>query len=72
MLTSITREKLDEMSKEEALDQLKKSVEVRNMMGGSMHWNMLNDECCEIANKCAELGVDRSELTDLLGEGNYR
>ncbi|HBJ2612319.1 TPA: hypothetical protein LA742_000736 [Clostridium botulinum] len=69
---SIKNEELNGMLKEEALEQLKKSVSIRNQMGGAMYWNILNDECCEIANKCFLLGVDRSEITPLLGEGNYR
>lgn len=60
------------MSKEEALEQLKKSVEIRNQMGGALYWNILNDECCEMANKCLALGIDRSKISFLLGEGNYR
>jgi hypothetical protein len=70
-MISITHEALDQMTKEEALEQLKNSVKARDMMGGVLYWNILNDECCEIANKCIELGVDKSEITCLLGEGNY-
>lgn len=69
---SIKNEELNKMSKEEAFEQLKKSVGIRNEMGGAMYWNILNDECCEIANKCLSLGVDRSEITPLIGEGNYK
>jgi hypothetical protein len=69
---AIKNEELNKMSKEEVFEQLKKSVGIRNQMGGAMYWNILNDECCAIANKCIALGVDRSEITSLLGEGNYR
>lgn len=71
-MISIKSEVLNKMSKEEVFEQLKQSVGVRNQMGGAMYWNILNDECCEIANKCLALGIDRSEITPLLGEGNYR
>jgi len=65
-------EELNKMSKEKILEQLKKSVSTRNQMGGAMYWNILNDKCCEIANKCLLLGVDKNEIDSLLGEGNYR
>lgn len=65
-------EDLNKMSKEEVFEQLKKHLDVRDEMGGAMYWNILNDECCEIANRCLALGIDRSEIASLLGEGNYR
>jgi len=56
-------------SKEEALTALEKHVKVRNKMCGALWYNVINDECCKIANKCAELGADRNEITKILGEG---
>ncbi len=57
--------------KDELLEELRKHVGVRNKMGGAMYWNILNDECCEIANRCAAAGVDRDTIGDILGKGNY-
>ena len=71
-MLSIKSEEVNLISKEEVFEKLKKSINTRNQMGGAMYWNILNDECCEIANKCLELGIDRSKLTPLIGEGNYR
>lgn len=68
----VEEKELNEISKEEAFEKLKQSVDIRNQMGGAMYWNILNDECCVIASKCVSLGIDRSEITPLLGEGNYR
>jgi hypothetical protein len=65
-------EEINKTSKEEALEQLKKTVNTRDKMCGVMYWNILNDECCEIANRCLELGIDRNAIVSLLGEGNYR
>ena len=60
------------MSKEETFEKLKKTVDIRNQMCGNLYWNILNDKCCKIANKCLELGMERSEISPLLGEGNYK
>lgn len=70
-MISVSRESLDKMTAEEALEQLKKTSDMRNRMCGVMYWNILNDECCQIANKCAELGVSKQQIYPLLGEGNF-
>lgn len=59
-------------TREQWLAKLKERVRLRDQMGGALYWNMLNDECCQIANKCLDLGVDRSALNSILGVGTYR
>lgn len=56
---------------EQALDELRQRVQLRDKMGGNLHWNVLNDECCQIANKCAELGCDRETIESILGPGTF-
>jgi hypothetical protein len=58
-------------TKEELLAELKERVSLRNKMGGALYWNVLNDECCQIANKCLALGADRTEVGQILGKGTY-
>lgn len=43
---------LDELTKENCLDVLRKHVELRDKMGGALYWNVANDECQKIADKC--------------------
>lgn len=57
---------------EDGLKQLEKAVEIRDQMGGAMHWNILNDDCCTIANELVRLGANRQELGDIIGQGNFR
>ncbi|HYE80854.1 MAG TPA: hypothetical protein VEG39_01670 [Clostridia bacterium] len=68
------------LSKEEALkiesldvlmDELKEHVKVRNKMSGALYWNILNDECCSIANKCVNLGGDKQVISHILGPGSH-
>lgn len=53
-------------TKEQGLEKLKKGVEMRNRMGGSLFWNIVNDDCIEIANKLLYMGVESSELNTIL------
>lgn len=57
---------------EEGIEQLTKAVAIRDQMGGAMYWNIMNDDCCEIATKAAQLGADRNQLKVILGDGNFR
>ena len=63
---------LELSEKDELMSELKEHVAVRNQMGGSLYWNVMNDECCAIATKCARLGCDRVEIGNVLGKGNFR
>lgn len=60
----------------EAMEVLKGHVAMRDKMGGSMYWNIINDECCEIANKLKGLDTEGlynyQAIKDLLGSGNSR
>jgi hypothetical protein len=66
---------LDDALKLESLDELmaelKEHVSLRNQMGGALYWNIINDECCQIANKCQALGGDRQEISKILGPGTH-
>jgi len=57
---------------EEGMVKLKEAVKLRDQMGGAMYYNILNDDCCAIANKLLTLeGANKSEISKILGEGNY-
>lgn len=58
-------------SKNEGLTKLKEAVNLRNQMGGALHWNMVNDDCIEIANRLKDMGVLRSEIENILGGEGY-
>jgi hypothetical protein len=63
---------LEKVTPEIMLNQLKEKVALRDKMGGALYWNILNDKCCEIANKCLEAGCKRSEIEIILGQGTFR
>lgn len=66
------QDKLQFETYEEGIENLKKAVEIRNKMGGAMYYNIMNDDCCEIANAiAAKFGGRKAEIGDILGEGNY-
>ncbi len=56
---------------EEGMIKLKESVSLRDKMCGAMYYNILNDDCCEIANKLKSLGADRQSVSNVLGEGTH-
>lgn len=53
------------------IEELKKHVKLRDQMGGALYFNVLNDECCEKANKLSALGVNKQELSAILGPGTH-
>ena len=57
---------------ETLLGELMDKVSIRDKMGGDMWWNVLNDECCQLANKCAENGCDKNVIKEILGQGTFR
>jgi hypothetical protein len=60
-----------ENTAEQALEELRQKVNLRNQMGGALYYNILNDECCQLANSCAKLGCDRKEIERILGAGTF-
>ena len=64
------------LEKEETIEQgterLKETVKQRNAMGGAMFFNMLNDDCCELASQLVARGANREELSNILGKENAR
>ncbi len=67
---SIT-EALETNDKDNLIKALKDRVSMRNKMCGNLWYNILNDECCQIANRCLELGADKSELDLILGQDTF-
>lgn len=51
---------------EEGIQKLKEGVALRNRMGGALYWNILNDDCMEIARKLRMMGADRGEIGNIL------
>ena len=56
---------------EDGIEKLKAGVSIRNQMGGAMYFNILNDDCCKIANKLLRMGADRKTLGEILGDNNF-
>lgn len=62
-------------TKDAGIANLKESVKARDQMGGAMYWTLLNEDCCEIANKIVGLGVtpaEKEEIANILGKENFR
>lgn len=53
-------------TKEQGLEKLKETVSIRNQMGGALYWNIVNDDCLEIADKLFDMGVTSSEIKEIL------
>lgn len=51
---------------ETGLQKLKDAVSLRNKMGGALYYNILNDDCNEIADKLRTLGADPDEIIAIL------
>lgn len=62
-----------EYSKEiqQEIAELKKHVALRDQMGGNLYYNIINDECCQKAQALADKGVDKDELSEILGPGTH-
>ncbi len=58
-------------NQETFLNELKGKVEIRDKMGGALYYNILNDECCQLANKCLSLGCDKNQISEMLGHGSF-
>lgn len=48
------------------LSELKRIVDIRNQMGGSLYWNVVNDDCIKLSKRCIGLGVARSDITSIM------
>jgi hypothetical protein len=51
------------------MKKLKENIALRNTMASAMYWNMVNDDCSLIANKCMILGADFEVIRLLLSGG---
>lgn len=51
---------------EEGIQKLKKSVAIRNQMGGALYWNILNVDCEKIARKLWMMGADYEEIRKIV------
>lgn len=56
---------------EEGYKQLKEAVTLRDQMAGAMFWNLMNEDCCEIARNIAIKGGDIKLISSILGEGTH-
>jgi hypothetical protein len=54
---------------ETGMKKLKENITLRNKMGGAMYWNMVNDDCRLIANKCIILGGDSEVIRSIMNGG---
>lgn len=63
-------ERMD-ISADEVINDLKDKVKLRDSMGGNLYYNVINDECCRLANKCMALGADRKQISKILGDGTF-
>lgn len=68
----IQEDPLNNMTKEQTLEELKKMIHARDSMGGNLYWNIVNARCIYLADLCLVRGVEFLELRELMGEGNYR
>jgi hypothetical protein len=59
------------LTPEQALDELRERVNIRSRMGGALYYNILNDECCQLATNCARLGCNREEIKKILGPDTF-
>lgn len=57
---------------EEGLERLKKTVGIRDEMGGSLYFNIMNDDACQLASRLSARGADRKIISEILGAGNFR
>lgn len=69
MLTSEIKDPV--ITPELMLEKLKFEVSLRDKMGGALYYNVQNEECCRIANKCIEMGCNRAEIESILGPGTF-
>ena len=56
---------------EEGMQNLKKAVELRDKMGGALYYNIMNEDCCEIASIIVKMGGQRDEIGKIFGEGTF-
>jgi len=65
-----TQDLKEEESIEQGIERLKKTIEIRDNMGGSMYFNIMNDDCCQLASQLVRRGADRKQIHDLIGTQN--
>lgn len=51
---------------ESGMEKLREAVSLRNQMGGDLYWNILNDDCNEIADKLVGIGANPKEVWSIL------
>lgn len=56
---------------QQEIEELKAHVKIRSQMSGAMYYNILNDECCQKAQRLADKGVNKDELSEILGPGTH-
>ena len=53
------------------IEELKDKVKLRDSMGGNLYYNVMNDECCQLANECISIGCDREQVSKILGHRTF-
>lgn len=48
------------------LEKLRGAVKLRNEMGGALYWNIVNDDCLEMASRLLDMGVEKDVLEGIL------
>lgn len=54
--------------KNKCFEMLQNHIELRNEMRGILYYQIVTDECYEIALKCYNLGYDKEKLYDFCKE----
>lgn len=55
---------------EQGIERLKETVKIRDQMGGAMYFNILNDDCCQLASELVRRGADREIIHNIIGKEN--
>lgn len=49
------------------IERLKDAVSLKEQMCGNLYYNILEDNCCTIANKLLAMGANRDEISKIMG-----
>ena len=64
----LNKEYFEFTDKEAGLSFLKDAVTLRKSMGGALYWNIVNDDCNKIADRCLSYGATEEEVREILNE----
>jgi len=52
---------------EEGIEKFKGAINIRNKMGGALYYNIIDDECLQLADKLVDEGADRKMIAEIGG-----